>query len=271
MASTKTKQSLWELLKNLLPAIIVSILVKIIFDRTRLFVDLIYQLMILIGIIIIIGTLVYSVKREIPRTIWVGIIVLMIGTSILTVGLINIHPKTIKYDFERDAMCWMENKPGGEGFVYVRWTNMRTYNGLGALKMILDLDSTCINKSMGEIIADWRYFPPEGMKAPINMKDKTITCRIFAPHNSVGNVAWVQIFVKDWNMKSEYGVPTPVVEESWFPTSFTIGDLANFRNKNFNPNEIIMCGVKICVKGEDLNLNLSYKGPIYMDSFDWDC
>lgn len=141
--------------------------------------------------------------------------------------------------------------------------------------LIVDLTGGDENRSKGEAYVDMLSDPPAGEKAPLDLEGVTITIWMYVPRDAVGDPSkpnGAQMFVRDENLKSEYG--------SWFDLSGHTDEWVSLRltpsrqtppmgcmDEGFDPQNIIAVGVRV---GAGTGSTATYSGPIYVDGIDWE-
>jgi hypothetical protein len=236
-------------------------------------------LFLLLGILfIIIGILILSrIKTKwfdlSKSQIWPAIIAFIVGIVflILRITLCNPTPPClIKYNFENRREIWSYQKEGdSKACTMVTRTDSISYEGSYSLKLAFNIIGNSLDSSKGEAWVDMRAIPPiDDLAMPINLNKKTISMWIYAPNGSIGDYNspnGIQLFVKDKNYKCEYGMWQPIIENQWFRVTLNIcSDCTEigYIDRDFNPDEIVIVGVKMGAGGNSYKI---FKGDIYID------
>lgn len=194
-----------------------------------------------------------------------------------TVNVMREYTDTTKFGFEENDMGWEANiYDNTQAIYFVEQTSEEYFLGSSSLKMMVDFIGSDTARGQGEAMVDLRYHRPEGVDRPVNLDGAEISAWIKAPQGAgglSGKKNYFQIFVKDSNWKSEYGMATYITEaednikkrEGWFEITLVIGK-GETRDPDFDPRDIILMGAKL---GADSTSTYKYRGPIYLDAFDW--
>lgn len=178
-----------------------------------------------------------------------------------------------RYSFEDGTMKWqVENQGISKAWLQVVQSDEMAKDGKYSLKIETDLTGGETPKSKGEVWINMKKNPPPGVQVPLNLRDRTVTAWVYAPPGAEGDTSkpnGLQLFVKDTNWKTEYGIWQDVIEGQWNKISLTVGSSdpkVGHIDPGFNPGEIIALGVKM---GSGGGSQAKYKGYIYLDAVGW--
>ncbi|MBU1075918.1 MAG: hypothetical protein KKH98_01410 [Spirochaetes bacterium] len=133
--------------------------------------------------------------------------------------------------------------------------------------------------SKGEVYVDMRKYKPFGvLNIPLNLNSKTISVWTYVPGALSGPSTapnGIQVFVKDINYNnwysSFYKIGTPVATNSWYKIEALLSTAAGnygFKDEKFDPEKIIIIGVKIGVADSSSNVNVN--SQFYIDAISWE-
>ncbi len=207
---------------------------------------------------------------------------------------------TSKFDFETDEMGWYaQDWVDSMACTQVRQSNLYAKDGQYSLECVMELVGGDPNNNLtkGEALVDLQYqverqlvLPHNvpGESIPLNLDGHTITIWVYAPEGSRGvrnSPNGFQVFVKDSQFKSEYGIwhnimpaseyngqPNAVIEGQWSPVTLMVASETTaprgvWLERGFDPTHIIVIGLKM---GAGNSSTYQYQGSIYIDAVDWD-
>lgn len=191
---------------------------------------------------------------------------------------------SVKYDFESGAMGWYaQDYVDSQACVSVAQSSVQAFEGQFSLECAVRLLGGDANRSKGEVLVAVTYDLPSGVSGDVpveafNLDGHTIAIWVYPPANSKGDrdrPNGFQVFVKDVNFKSEYGVWHNInTEDEWMEVTLTIsptvprkGPDQGYMDEGFDPTQIVMIGIKMGAGGGSTQ---AYDGPIYIDAVDWD-
>lgn len=159
-------------------------------------------------------------------------------------------------------------------------TKVKAAVGDYSLKLNVNLISGSDSMSKGEVSVDMRKYKPFGIsQVPLDLNTKTITVWTYIPGTLKGDPPTapngLQIFLKDSNYFNWYSSFIKVVDtiatNTWYKVQVQVSTTAGsygFMDENFNPNKIIILGVKIGTAGAATNVNQD--DGCYIDSITWE-
>lgn len=196
----------------------------------------------------------------------------------------TIQEQTSAYGFETGTEGWLfQTWEDTKGISRIEQTEAYSKSGHFSLHLSCDIDGISPTNSKGEAFVDLRTSPPAGVEAPVNLKDKKITCWIFVPSNkAVGDPHrpnGITLFVKsikNEGMQNEqwaaqYGTWYNLTGRtgSWFEINLKPSietPRLGFTQDGFDPTSIVVVGVKIAA---GTGSSASFKGSIFIDELDW--
>ncbi len=193
-------------------------------------------------------------------------------------GTVIVNPCSLdssRYGFESSDIFWVaQTWEDSQAVTAVDRSDKEAKFGCYSMKLTVDLIGGDEKKGKGEAYVDMRYFPPMGVKAPVNLENVPITIWVYVPAGAAGESDrpnGVQVFVKDQNWKNEYGTwfNLPNYTDRWVPISLTPSrqkPLMGYIDEGFDPSKIVVVGVKI---GAGKDSKAIFKGPIYVDGVNW--
>lgn len=172
-----------------------------------------------------------------------------------------------RFGFENGNMGWIvQTYPDSQGVTHAVQSTEQAKICKHSLKLTLDLEGSHKNRSKGEVFVD----------IPIqDFGGKSLSVWVYVPKAAVGPITHpngVQVFVKDNQNKSEYGVWWEITAskvDSWQRVTLTPGTTApegGSMEDGFDPTHIKYVGVKFATGEASKN---KYSGPVYVDGFDW--
>lgn len=198
---------------------------------------------------------------------WVSIILFLVLTSITTWLIIDPCTDPTKFGFENGDMGWTpETYADSQGITTATQSTEQAKVCKHSLKLSLDLEGSHPNRSKGEVYIE---IPPQ------NLTDKPITVWVYVPKDAIGSRTkpnGIQVFVKDKDLKYEYGVWWDITLEkvgNWQPVTLTPSSSppSNISMESgFDPTQIRIIGVKIATGKGSTD---KFKGNIYIDGIDW--
>lgn len=177
------------------------------------------------------------------------------------------------FDFEGGVSGWKIGDQGEAGaFAQLSQSQEQALDGEFSLRVEMKLDGGEAQKSSGEVWVDLRQQAPAGLKAPLDLSERTVTAWVYAPPNSAGDTDrpnGFQVFVKDKKWKAAYGKWENVQEGRWNKISLVVGASrpeGGHLDSEFDATQIIGVGVKMGTGGGS---KAKYSGAIHVDAVSW--
>lgn len=148
-----------------------------------------------------------------------------------------------------------------------------------SLKMSVQLVAGSANLSKGEAYVDMRKYKPYNTgRVPVSFKNKTVSFWAYIPGELKGELPsapnGLQVMLKDLNFYNWYSsfikVADTIATNTWYkvevPVSTASGSYG-FMDDGFDPESVIILGVKIGTAGTATNVNVL--SSMYIDSISW--
>lgn len=187
---------------------------------------------------------------------------------------------TLRYGFDEGTMGWMPRTHTGDQAVIDVQQQIKL--GESSLELQIELIGQDLQKSKGEVFVDLSSNPPLGVIAPLDLKGKPITMRIFTPSDAIGNPGspnGIQVFVSDITGKSQYSGWTNLTSDNtdrWINVTLlpSTGDTTTATqdptgasiDAGFDPSKINILGLKI---GSAATFDKVFRGSIWIDEVSW--
>ncbi|MDD5066683.1 MAG: hypothetical protein PHF84_06510 [bacterium] len=148
-----------------------------------------------------------------------------------------------------------------------------------SLKLAVTLVAQSATLSKGEAYVDMRKFKPYNVnRVPVALNNKTVTFWAYIPGDLKGEVPsapnGLQVLLKDSNFKNWYSSFLPMVStiatNTWYKVEMAVSTAAGsygFMDDGFDPDKVIIFGVKIGTSGTATNVNVN--SSFYIDAVTW--
>lgn len=186
----------------------------------------------------------------------------------------------VGYGFDNNPMGWVPETRLEAQAIYDVGQEIKF--GKGSLVLKIELIGNNPEKSKGEVFVNLSSNPPleETETAPLDLEGKPINVVIYAPWEAIGipsNPNGIQIFVRDSNDRSQYGVWTNLafdntnewISVTWLPSLKTTPEEESkgaSTDDGFDPSKINIIGLKI---GAGDAFDKSFIGSIWIDEVTW--
>ena len=168
------------------------------------------------------------------------------------------------FAFESGAMGWKPETTGdSRAVVNVAQSADAARAGVSSLRLTINLRGGDARLGKGETYVDIRI---------CDMTAERVSAWVYCPAGAVGDPQkpnGIQLFVKDYVGKSEYGSWTNMAPDTWqeillYPS--TVKPVDGWMDAGFDPSKVVRVGIKVAVGGGS---TWTYSGPIYVDSVAW--
>ncbi len=179
-------------------------------------------------------------------------------------------PPNQRYSFGSDAEGWTHQTYAGlMACTNVSWVSSAPSNSAGCLAVDMHLDGADPDYNEGEIMVDMRYYPPDLVSIPVDLKGKRVSAWIYCPAGldaPESGPNYVRLFCKDETWKSFYGSLQHIrTNGNWFSISMTPDTNMpryGWIDAGFDPTRVHMIGLQIAAAG---GATSKYDGKFYVD------